>query len=309
MPSPSSPASSAGDVLVADPDGRCPRLFHEIGYLSTLGLGDVSPGPGRVPFVLRPIPGTSLRDAVLPWPYSAPSVTDLCADPSGPVTIVGVLSPAMETEEVDALRAAGVDVTSAKEHFVFDPGMPRRSWGGSTRTKIRRGERDWSPVLLGAADLDAVMRVYRALIARRGASSSYWNFEPHHFGYLLQSAQTRCVGMVDSAGELGAFIILATSGQDLHAVHIASTDRALATWATYALMAAVVGECERDGCRLFLGGVPGSRPASAGQFKERWSTGTRPAWLATMVVDHDAYASLPIRSPAGHFPRYRAGWS
>lgn len=286
-------------------------LFTRSDYQRTLGLGVPEDGRARHPLLVREIPGTDLRDGVLPWPYSdlnAEELLGLRAASPDLVSIVGNLSPATPPDEVSRMQEAGLDVVRAKEHFVLDPRLPMRAWSASTRSKIRRAQQQWSPGIVMPDSLPSVLEIYRSLVRRRELAGTFWDFSDGHFDLLLRDPAARVVGMFDAQGTLGCFACLVRQGDDLHGIHMAGSVQAHDSWGMYALLAELVGECRETGARLFLGGAPRGSRAGSESFKARWSNTTLPVVLVRMVVDAGAYERLPAVAPAGYFPAYRETW-
>lgn len=290
--------------------------FAGLEYMRTLGLGRPRESALPVPLLVRRIPGSQREDGLLVWPYVDAPVADLVAlgrRNSDLVSIVGVISPAVDLDDVAALSAAGADVIPLKEHFVSDPALAPREWSASTRTKIRRALQAWQPRDLGPDDLPRLVEVYAEVVARRSLGGTFWDFDPSHFRHLLASSRFRVRGMVDHQGALGCFVCLAIDGRDVHAVHMGGTASAYQSAAPYGLMSEVVADCRAAGERLFLGGVPAGNPDGSESFKARWSNDRRTAHLLRVVVDDEAYAELAPEGSSdeapGFFPRYRRPWA
>jgi hypothetical protein len=295
------PTTQVPDYVLADRE-----------YLRTLGMGTPCTCHPDEGLMVRPIPGTGLFDGLLAWPYvqvSPLALADLVRRHPTLVTLVGVLSPAAEIQEVLALRNDGFAVRELKDHFVLDPGLPMRSWSASTRTKIRRSQATWEAAQLDESDAADVFSIYVQVVASRGLAGTFFDFTADHFGFLLGSSSAQVVGARDVDGRLGAFLALVEDGRDLHALHLGGTPHAYQTWALYGLMAQVVDQCRDEGRRLFLGGIPSGGRPSARTFKERWTNTHRASHLVEVVVNHEAYESLPAVGPPGYFPRYRRPWA
>jgi hypothetical protein len=281
-------------------------------YLRTLGMGAPCTCEPDEGLMVRPIPGTELFDGLLAWPYTMVSpfaLADLVRRHPTLVSLAGVLSPAADIQAVLALREDGVEVRPLKDHFVLDPALPMRSWSASTRTKIRRSQAMWEAARLNESDEAGVVTVFAEVVASRGLAGTFFDFTADHFGYLLRSSSAQVVGVRDIEGRLGAFLALVEDGRDLHALHLGGNSHAYETWAMYGLMAQVVEQCRDEDRRLFLGGLPSSANPSARPFKERWTNTHRAAHLVEVVVNHEAYESLPAAGPPGYFPRYRRPWA
>jgi hypothetical protein len=286
--------------------------FAELEYLRTLGLGRPRESAMPVPLLVRRIPGSHREDGILGWPYVGNPPGDLIAlSRRNPdlVSVVGVLSPALDLDDVAVLSAAGLDVIPLKEHFVSDPALPPREWSMSTRTKIRRALQAWQLRDLGPDDLPMLVEVYGEVVARRRLVGTFWDFGPSHFRQLLASSRFRVRGMVDEEGALGCFVCLGVDGRDVHAVHMGGTEPANRSGAPYGLMSELVASCRAAQERLFLGGIPAGNPDGSESFKARWSNDTRTAHLLRLVVDAGAYAELAPGGVSGYFPRYRRPWS
>ncbi len=102
-------------------------------------IGQVEMDPAfRIPVLRRSIDGTALSDGVGPWPYlwieSEADITKLYESFRHLVTLSVVTQPGYVP------KAKGGDAKLLKQHYVYDPSLPRRPLSRRARERLLRCE-------------------------------------------------------------------------------------------------------------------------------------------------------------------------
>lgn len=275
--------------------------------LATLGT-PCKDRDGVIRVLRRQIPGSPLADGVGPWPYlwitGAADLAALQDQHPELVTITAVTQPGYVPPR------QGVDSVFLKDHFIYDPRLPKPQLSARATLRLRRAmaistvEIAQDPAAKGRLAA-AMIRLYRAQALRRGFSGFFHSLPDRHFTALAEMPAGRffCVTI---EGAPAAMACAATHEDQIQILHIALSDHGLRQNASYVLMQALQDYAEATGTRLLTGGMPeGARP-SLGTFKQRWANSTAPVHLLRIVNDPARYRTLSGDAETeGFFPAYR----
>ncbi|WP_110030901.1 hypothetical protein [Hoeflea marina] len=292
---------SAGSDALAE----MPLLpFDRAAYAPALRyLGDPAFCAER-PLVMRPIPGSADFDAFGPFPYSTPPVdsgTFLAGMAAlGAVTWTAVMRPGWQLPSL-----AGFDPLPIKEHFVHRRLGPALAQSPRARKHIRRGLAIWTIDLCAIAEVRAdIVRLHGDLEAR-APLSRVARVDAAHIDKLAGLAGMRCV-VARASGRIGAFLIFAESGDEIHCHLTAGSMEALHLDAMYAIFDFLLSTFGRSH-DLYMGGTPaGPNGEGVGRFKARFANARVPVFLARVVLDTARCENL-VRDLGSHrwFPPYR----
>lgn len=258
-----------------------------------------------------PIPREAgVWDAIGPWPYgSPPEVASLARArdrlrEAGVTAFRALLRPRASVS-VEAFVAAGFQVTPVKDHYVHTPGIDLPSWSARTRRNMRRARAGWRVEEVSLeAHQTKIVDYHEALLTRKkvGAIAS---LPPEHFRVLAKLPGFVTLGAFDGEG-LGAALIVARHGREVHFHTLVAADRAAQTGGCYALFDAAL-RLWGGSFTLYLGGMPsGPDGPGVGRFKGRFATGTVQTYMVTAVVDRQRYDRLTSTwGPHPWFPSYR----
>jgi hypothetical protein len=252
-----------------------------------------------------------LSDAIGTWPYSSspgsaelPQLRQELAD-RGLVTFRAFLNPALSVP-VEAFVAAGFQVTPIKEHFVFEPALGLAPWSARTRRNLQRARSSWHVREIALAEHQhEVAEYHQSMLARKNMVGAIASLPPAHFAALTITPGFVTLGAFDQEG-LGAALITAQHGQEVHYHALATVPRANRSGGCYALFASAL---DRWGptSTLYLGGMPaGPDGPGVGRFKGRFSNRTKPLYMVSLVVNRTACEGLvAARGRQAWFPPYR----
>lgn len=264
----------------------------------------------------RPIGDTSHHDAMGCYPlFCCNDWSNLRADldevASELVSVVMVTDP-FSNVEVETLESCFDGVTHFKDHFVADLDQPIESIvKKSHRANVRKAMRKVDvAVCENPADyLDRWIELYGNLVRRhniRGLQA---------FSREAFAEQLSIPGMVmfeaRADEELVGLDLWYVQGDVAYGHLVAFSDVGYKLRASYATKWHLMNHF-RDRVRwLHLGAAAGSNGKSSGlaDFKQGWSTGTKPAFLCTRTFNRNVYDQLaqPCQPVPNYFPAYRHG--
>lgn len=284
----------------------CP--FNTLGYVAGLShIGQPERNrAGTFHILRRLIPNSPLFDGMGPWPYlwieDAATLAALRDDFRHFVSITVVAQPGF----VPAVPFG--EATLLKQHFVYDPRLPRPALSARARSRLRRAERvsDFR-IVTDAGRQARMMTMYEGVKARRGLAGGYFDFAAQHFDSIhrLEAAVFFEVGNTAGIGAMACGVRFQDMVQILH---IASSEAGLSWDASYRLMSGLQDYADDRRLRLFTGGMPETGSSGLLTFKTRWSNSFEPVYLVRITNDRARYAAL-CNERAGdtdYFPRYRA---
>lgn len=264
--------------------------------------------------LIREIPGTTLRDAVTPYPiFVCERWADLAGDldslPSDLVSVAVVTDPFGDWTSELLLRTFRDHVVRYKDHNVVDVTNP--SVDSHHRRNVRRalGQVDVAEVEDPIGMVDEWTELYEHLVRRHGISGVA------EFSRAAFRAQLALPGMValrgTHAGELVGIVLCFQSGDHAYYHLGAYTPLGYELRASYALFDGLITLLAVRGCRqLSLGagaGVANDTTDGLTRFKRGWSTMTLPTYFCGRVIDREAYQSLSRDVPESrYFPCYRS---
>ena len=265
----------------------------------------------------RTIPGSSLRDAVGPYPLlgcARPDAIDAdLAALRGLVSVVGVPDPLSGFRE-DVLRRAFPDLCRPyKTHHLADLSVPEdRRIAAHHRRRLRKAP---AALVTERADdpaqwLDEWASLYDVLAARHGITGI------SRFSRASFAVQMTVPGISAFRARLGGETMsmsLWFRDGDRCWYHLGATsDAGYEAGAAHAVMRAALAWHAAAGCATAdLGGAAGlaeDPDDGLARFKRGWCTGTAVAFLCGRILDRPAYERLCLPSnggEGGYFPAYR----
>jgi hypothetical protein len=284
----------------------CP--FHVDSYVSGLeSLGrPLTSSSCEFSILAREVPGSSFEDGVGPWPYlylDSPSMVDqLLSCFRDLITITVVTQPGYipRSPELNAIKL--------KDHYVYDPSMPKPSLSRRSRKRLHKVESlaEFSIVDDSSEKLEFISH-YRRFINRRNLLDSYVNFPERHFNSIVE-LKNAVFFKVHKNGETGAMACGVVYLGMLQMLHMVFTPYGLTWNASYLLMKGLQDYSENNQVRLLTGGMPDSAEDGLRIFKQRWANAMEPVYLSRIINNRKAYNELSkdITSGSDFFPLYRA---
>jgi len=265
--------------------------------------------------ILRPIPGTGLRDARTPYPFSPLARPRSGRALQDALAISGIVSLVATTDALDEDRGWYPDIFDFarpyKTHFVIDRDRTPVHFSKHHRHEVRKAERVCEAATVGlGAHLDEWCALYDDLIARHRLGDAH-RFSRSYFEALAHMPEFVAVAAMFEGRMVSCHIWLKLA--DRAYSHLsASSEKGYRHGGAYAVLAHAIGTF--DDCRLIdLGGVPDTADSAGGlaRFKKGFANGTRTNWICGSIVDRDQYALLS--GDAGrhsvdgeYFPAYRS---
>jgi hypothetical protein len=296
-----------GEAARSEEFFRCAAFYAAEGVTHSLVV-EAEDARIALPLIVRPIPGTDLRDASSPYGYpggeregDAPRGDDVDWSEAGLVS-------AFVRERLDEVALAGARERSRVQ--VADPELPRKS-RMSDRQQIRKNERRGYTARrlagpeAGAAEREAFLEIYEQTMRRTEAAERYF-FDRRYFETVLRSERTWLFLCEASGRGAAAAAIAALSDGFLHYYLSGTADEHLSNAPSKNLISAVIDFAEELGAPMNLGG--GLRPGDGlEEFKRGFANRELPFRTHELVCDRAAYARLAAGREAGDFfPAYRA---
>lgn len=265
---------------------------------------------GGAAVLLRPIPGTAMRDAMGPYPLLpfgadwdiAAGLAEIAA--AGAISFVAVADP-LGTCPAPHLFAHAVPF---KRHHLVLGGPADYAPDAHHRRRIRRA----SGCDLAEVALDAVMadwmRLHAGLAARRGFTGGLQDF-PQRYMAALPPLGLRCFA-ARQAGAVVAMGLWLRHGETAW-YHLGAADAAgRESGAGHAVMDFAIRGLQADGVtRIVLGGglaTAAEAPCGLDRFKAGFGNAARVNLLLGAVLDPARCAALGGAAGGGFFPAYRA---
>lgn len=284
--------------------------FHSKTYLDGLeNIGEPMPSPqGGWRLLQRPIAGSGCFDGAGPWPYTwvtgQHEIESLKQDYPDMVTICAVTQPGYLP------RCDEVDSIFLKDHFAYDPRLPRKPL--SARSALRlRGALAISALEVGTnkvAKHDMArefIQIYRLQNERREITGFFQSLTDRHFTSVAELDSGRYF-KVTTGGVTGAMACGVLHEDQLQILHIAITQEGLQQNASYVLMDGLMQVADEARATLLTGGMPDSARSSLHTFKQRWSNRFAPVYMLRIVNDPVRYHALCEGADrTGFFPTYR----
>ncbi len=257
--------------------------------------------------LLRPIPGTALRDAAGPYPLLgfdpgwdiAAGLAELRA--AGAVSAVVVADPlAPPTDTTPFVLARRYK----RHHLVQGSYTP----SAHHRAELRRAARRCTVQELPFTQaLPAWQRLYTGLIARKALAGGLHDFGPG-YAAALAPLGPRCFAAHDADGVVAMALWLRSGPHAWY--HLAAGEpRARAIGAGYAVLDAAIRALLAEGVETIqLGGglaEADAPPCGLDRFKAGFANAARVNLLLGAVLDEAACAALGGATGNGYFPAYR----
>lgn len=262
-----------------------------------------------VPLIVRPIPGSELRDGISPYSYPGAAVSGPPIDPAeGDLQPSGLVSAFIRDRLGEPPAFAGG--TDRSIVLISDPELPRKS-RMSDRQQIRKSEAAGYAVervegpASTPADLADFLAVYTETMHAVSAAEHYF-FDADYFEALLTFGDTWLVKVMGPEGDVAAAALAARSDGFLH-YYLSGTAGAHRRQApSKNLIVAVNDLADELGMPLNLGG--GLSPGDGlEEFKRGFANRELPFRTHELICDRAAYERLSQgRSATGFFPLYRA---
>jgi hypothetical protein len=302
---------------------RSPPFMEAEGVTHSLRI-EVADIDLAAPLIVRPIPGSDLRDAISPYGYPGLVLSERGGAFS---SIAGEISAtALDPEEIEwaatGLVSAFVRHTLAEPPplaraaernvvQIADPVLPRKQ-RSSDRNQTNKNRRNGYEVRLvpgpetSAAERAAFLAAYEQTMRRAAAAERYF-FGAAYFDRVLDFERCWLALAEDAEGTVAAASIAALSDGYLHYYLSGSLDSHLRDSPMKNLVAALVELSIELEAPLNLGG--GISPGDALEDFKRGFANRERAWRTSeLVCDPAAYAKLSAAagdSAAGFFPAYR----
>jgi hypothetical protein len=282
--------------------------FGGIGYMSGLRhIGEPEPSrTGLFSILRRRIAQSGLSDGMGPWPYlwieGPQDMASLYNDFRHLVSITAVTQPGF----VPGLPEA--DMTLLKQHFVYDPRLPRPPLSRRAGLRLSRTlMTSFCRLVTDEGRLARMTAMYEGLKARRHLFGGHFDFPAQHFESLHRMENAVFVEVGDASG-IGAAACGVLFQGILQILHTVTSEHGLRWDASYRLMAGLQDYADEHQVRLLTGGLPDGGSPGLLAFKKRWSNSVAPVYLLKIINDRAAYAALCRDSPerSGYFPLYRA---
>lgn len=313
------PADIASTIREADAGAQPAHGYQHGGYAASF---DAWGQPVHMPaadgwLLKRSIPGSPLHDATGCYPLFCcrnwrALRDDIDSKLGDCVSLVLVADP-FGNHDPTLLERTFDRALAWKEHFVTDLEVdPEQSWTRRHRRNLRTSLQKVRVEACRASDeLDAWCELYAQLCGRR-AISGIRAFSREAFA--LQFSVPGLVAFKATVDGRIAGLYLWFEQGDIAYGHLGATNElGYENMAAYALYGHALRHFRGRVRWLDWGASPGAGSAEEGgltQFKQRWATGTRIAYLCSLVIDERAYAELTTArgSPASdYFPGYRLG--
>jgi hypothetical protein len=261
--------------------------------------------------LLRPIPGTGLRDAAGCYPLFVCGNWRRLDDDFASIADRAV-SVALVTDPFGDYAQAGLErifdvVRPFKEHVIVDFRSDwRRSISKHHRYYARRALRAVNVDLVdGAAMLDDWMRLYDTLIDRHAIE------DERRFSRASFEKQMQVPGLLAFAaraeGAVVAMHLWYVVGDAAYS-HLLAIDAAgYEHMASYALHARALDHLAAIASRATLGAGAGmaDRDTPLLRFKRGWSMQRQPVYFCGKVLQREAYDRLAAQGGRSYFPAYR----
>jgi hypothetical protein len=305
-------------VLVAD-QGRAAQseeYFRSAHHLRAEGVTHtlvIDGGEGRalrLPLIVRPIEGTSYRDAVSPYGFPGGTLDGWSEVPKETVDWRGAeLVSIFVRDRVKGPRcfAGG---TARNEVFFIDPRLPIE-FREMHRRHIRRNSRlgfvhAYRPAREASREeREGFKEAYRQTMVRDGASARYF-FPDAYFEELFSSPSAWLATTRAPDGQVVSGAIGVSSDGVLHYYLGGTLDAYLPRSPAKNVFTALVELCTQLGLPLNLGG--GIQPGdSLEEFKRGFANASFRLHTHELICKPEVYAQLSEGNPdEGYFPAYRA---
>ncbi|UIN34046.1 hypothetical protein [Methylobacterium oryzae] len=287
------------DIITA-----CP--FNTEVYAKALpNLGEVEMDPTfQLPVLRRRIPGTAYSDGVGPWPYlwieSDADIEKLYVGFRHLVTLSIVTQPG------HVPKAKGDDAKFLKQHYVYDPGLPRRPLSRRARERLSRCEAHAAfEVVSNEHQRMEMVGLYEGLKHRRGLTGGLFDHGRRYFENISELNNGIFFRVLNNQG-LGAMACGVEFAGILQILHTVISEHGLRWNASYLLMHGLQDYARAHRLRLLTGGMPDAGADGLRIFKERWANSFAPVYLLRIVNDRPRYAELCAgKDGDGYFPAYR----
>ncbi len=287
-------------------DTTTPCPFNTEFYARGLSnIGEVEMDPTfRIPVLRRPIAGTTLSDGVGPWPYlwieNDSDIEKLYVSFRHLVTLSVVTQPGYIP------KAQGGDAKLLKQHYVYDPSLPRRPLSRRARERLLRCEaRATFEVVSDEHQRMEIIGLYEGLKHRRGLNGGLFDYGVRHFKTISQLKDGIFFRVLDNRG-VGAIACGIVFSGMLQVLHTVISEYGLRWNASYLLMHGLQDYAHAHRLRLLTGGMPDAGADGLRTFKERWANSFTPVYLLRIINDQPRYADLCSgKSRDGYFPAYR----
>lgn len=261
----------------------------------------------------RPIPHSELEDLMGLYPMIRPLnwnalMADLAKLSDEFVSFVGVSDP-MRCTDWHEIERENLRCTAYKQHYVADLSTYLSEPQSSTTVRNVEFARQACQVreVDPTAGVHAFHELYQSLKSKTGTLGS----ADFSLGQLCKQSEipgTRLFVALNESAAIGAIWVF-VEGETAY-FHLAAYNQAgYDARAGYALMHHAYQSLVSDGIRYaHLGGVPGEfgdEQNPLAEFKRRWSTETRTAFLIQVILKPEIYAQLSEGATTPFFPAYR----
>lgn len=268
----------------------------------------------NISIIKRAIPNNpQIYDAMSPWPYCTAPVHQYVNELKrqmacqGLVSYTSVLRPD-HLVDFEFFERNGFLTQKLKDHFVYDPNLPKPNYSAKTRLNIRRGDRFWDvkKISLGQYKYDIVLM--HEILASSKSFSQISHLTYSHFERLSEIEGVNVLGAFDEEG-LGCALVFIQDDIDgeIHFHTIVGLKRAYEKNGFYALINHAL-EQWGDSYAIYLGGIPSSgNAAGIEKFKQRFSNRKTPVYMLKSIINNDVYHQLCRENGSDkyYFPSYR----
>ncbi len=283
-------------------------IFNSPDYLRGLSsIGEViSDRSKRFHLLRRSIPDTELFDGFAGVPYfwmnSTEDIHEFACSFPDLVTITLVTQPGFKP--IDSRHPSQL----LKNHFVFDPMLPRPQLSTRSKKKLLKSEAfgEFSIVKDYQTKMN-IIPLYRKLQESRQMYSPFENHSDLHFKHLAQVPKG-IFFQAASPDEIGSMACGVRFGDWLQLLHTVNGPEGLQWNSSYLLMNGILDYCQNQGLKLSTGGVPQRHTPGLEIFKSRWSNCQLPVYLTQIINRPEKYNMLcqEFLPDFDYFPLYRS---
>jgi hypothetical protein len=302
--------SDAGEAARSADYFRSPHHLRAEGVTHTLVIDGGAGGSLRLPLIVRPIEGTSHRDAVSPYGYPGGRVDGLSEVLKEEVDwgTTELVSIFVRDRVVGPRCFAGG--TARNEVFLIDPRLPlefREMHRRHVKRNVRLGfANSYRPACESSPEeRESFKAVYRQTMVRDGATSQYF-FSDAYFDELFSSPVAWFTATRAPEGCVASAAVCVHSDGVLHYYLGGTADAYLARSPSKNLFVAMSELGATLGMPLHLGG--GMQPGDGlEEFKRGISNMSSRLYTHEIICKPEVYAGLSAGDgDGGYFPAYRA---
>jgi GNAT acetyltransferase-like protein len=300
----------AGKLARSEDYFRSEHHLRAEGVTHTLVLDGSGAGSLRIPLLVRPIEGTSYRDAVTPYGYPSGVMDGLSEVPKEAVDWHGTELVSIFVRDRLTGPHCFAGGTGRNEVFFIDPRLPVE-FREMHRRHIQRNLRQGFVSTYGPAreasleEREGFKEVYRQTMVRDEASARYF-FPDAYFEELFSSPAAWLATTRAPSGHVASAALGVSSDGVLHYYLGGTADAYLSRSPAKNVFTALLELCRQLGMPLNLGG--GMQPGdSLEAFKRGFANASFRLYTHELICDPAVYAHLSAGGPrSDYFPAYRA---